>query len=147
MNSLIQVSRQVQPLFIALLFASVGIAPSARAFRPEPIEDEPFENMAAEDDTAADAASGNEEGATGQVANDSNKRVIRMNITKPLQCAGGNVILKGNLVVTFAHPKVGVVKVRSVKEMQPPIKSSPRYQSTGNAPANAIPRPSAVVSY
>jgi hypothetical protein len=39
-----------------------------------------------------------------------NKRMIPINIKKPLQCAGGDVILQGDLVVTFKNvPDLEVV--------------------------------------
>ena len=44
-----------------------------------------------------------------------NKREIRINIKKPLQCAGGDVILRGNLVVTFKLQSRGVVTPTSLK--------------------------------
>jgi len=46
----------------------------------------------------------------GQAENHPNKREIPINIKKPLQCAGGDVILQGNLVVTFKNvPDLEVV--------------------------------------
>ena len=72
MNPLMQLNRQLHYLFIALLVACFAIAQSAQALTPEPAQ---------------------------QIS--PNKWMIPINITHPLVCAGGNVILTGKLVVTF----------------------------------------------
>jgi hypothetical protein len=41
--------------------------------------------------------------------------VINFNIKKPLQCAGGDVVLSGNVLVTFEHTSLGVVQPTSLK--------------------------------
>jgi len=41
--------------------------------------------------------------------------VINFNIKKPLECAGGDVVLTGNVVVTFKHTDLGVVQPSSLK--------------------------------
>jgi len=47
---------------------------------------------------------------SGRADNTPNKREIPINIKKPLQCAGGDVILQGNLVVAFKNvPDLEVV--------------------------------------
>src|SRR5215475_10541119 len=59
-----------------------------------------------------------ENGAMGQQPREKqpNQWVIPVNITKPLQCAGGNVTLHANLVVTFTNvPDLEVVT-------RPPLK-------------------------
>jgi hypothetical protein len=71
--------------------------------------------MAEEDDAVAELGGDTEEAAMGQAANTPNKRVISINIKEPRQCAGGNVGIKGNLVVTFKHTRPGVVIPTSVK--------------------------------
>ena len=49
-------------------------------------------------------------------AENPNQRVIPVNLQEAQQCAGGgDVIVRGNLVVTFEHSKVGIVKADSVK--------------------------------
>jgi len=105
MNYLVQLSRQVQYLLIALLFASFAVVQSVQA---EPSEADPIGNVAEEGNAILEAA-------VGQAANTPNERVMPININKSLQCAAGNVILRGNVVVTFTHPEVGVVLRHSIK--------------------------------
>jgi hypothetical protein len=62
------------------------------------------DNMAEENDAVAEPGSDTveaAEAAMGQAADNPNKRVIPIIIEKNLQCAGGKVILKGDLVVSF----------------------------------------------
>jgi hypothetical protein len=115
MNPLVQLSRQVQHLFIALLLAGFAVAQSAQAVAPEPNEDDVIGNVAEENAAVAELGSDTVEAAMGQAANTPNKRVISINIKKPLQCAGGDVILRGNLMVTFKHTSLGVVQPTSLK--------------------------------
>jgi len=63
-----QLSKQVQHLFIALLFASFAIAHNAQAVSPEPKEADLIGNMAEEDDAVLDLGSEAENAATGQAA-------------------------------------------------------------------------------
>ena len=102
-------------LLIPVVFACFAFAQSARAVGPEPNEGDLIVNMAEEDDAVAELGSDAVEAATGQAANTPNKRVINFNIKKSLQCAGGDVILRGNVVVTFKHTSVGVVQPASLK--------------------------------
>jgi hypothetical protein len=102
-------------LFIPLVFACFALARSAQAVSPEPSEGDLIVNMAEEDDAVAQLGSATVEAATGQAANTPNKREIPLNIRGPFQCAGGNVILSGNLVVRFKHVAVGKVIPISVE--------------------------------
>jgi hypothetical protein len=114
MNPLIQLNRQLQHLFIALLFACFAIAQSAQAVSPEPNEGDLIGNMAEEDDSVAELGTATENAAAAQSTPRQighNKWVIPIDFTKPLQCAGGNVIVHANLVVTFKNvPDLGVVR-------------------------------------
>lgn len=105
MNHLVQLSRQVQCLLIALLFASFAVVQSVQAELPEA---DPIDNVAEEGNAILEAA-------VGQAANTPNQRVMGIDITKFLGCAAGNVRLGGNVVVTFTHPQVGVVLRHSIK--------------------------------
>ena len=102
-------------LLIPVVFACFAFAQSARAVGPEPNEGDLIVNMAEEDDAVAELGSDAVEAATGQAANTPNKRVINFNIKKPLQCAGGEVTLRGNVLVTFKHTSLGVVQPTSLK--------------------------------
>jgi len=115
MNPLVRLIGQVQYLFIALLFASFAVVQSAQAIGPEPGEEDLIVNMAEEDDAVVELGGDTVEAATGQAANTPNKRVINFNIKKALQCAGGDVILIGNVVVTFQHTSLGIVQPISLE--------------------------------
>jgi hypothetical protein len=101
-------------LVIPLLFACFAIARSAHAVSPESNEGDLIGNMAEEHDAVAKLGSGRQNAAAGQSAPRQighNKWVIPIDFTTPLQCAGGNVIVHANLVVTFKNvPGVGVVR-------------------------------------
>ena len=101
-------------LVIPLLFACFAIARSAHAASPKPNERDLIGNMAEEDDAVVELGSGTQNAAAGQSAPvqiGHNKWVIPIDFTKPLQCAGGNVVVHVNLVVTFKNvPDVGVVR-------------------------------------
>jgi len=68
--------------------------------------------MAEEDDAVAKLGTARENAAAGQsIPIGHNKWVIPIDFTKQLHCAGGNVIVHANLVVTFKNvPDVGVVR-------------------------------------
>lgn len=112
MNSILQLSRQLQYLFIALFFASSAVVQSIQAGRNE---DNRATNIAEEEDALSVLGSDTEEAAVAQAANNPNERVMPINIREFLRCAGGDVILRGNVVVTFTHPEVGVVWIHSIK--------------------------------
>ena len=99
-------------LVIPLLFACFAIAQSAQA--AESNEGDLIGNMAEEHGAVPKLGSGTQNAAAGQSAPRQighNKWVIPIDFTKPLQCAGGNVIVHANLVVTFKNvPDVGVVR-------------------------------------
>jgi hypothetical protein len=99
-------------LLVPLLFVCFAIAQSAHAVSPEANEGDLIGNMAEEDDAVAKLGSGTQNAAAGQsIKIGHNKWVIPIDFTKPLQCAGGNVIVHANLVVTFKNvPDVGVVR-------------------------------------
>jgi hypothetical protein len=99
-------------LLVPLLFACFAIAQSAHAVSPEGNEGDLIGSMAEEDDAVAELGSGTGTAAAGQsIKIGPNKWVIPIDFTKPLQCAGGNVIVHANLVVTFKNvPDVGVVR-------------------------------------
>lgn len=109
MYQLVQLNRQVRYLFIAFLLASFAMAQSAQSVGPEPSEGDLNGNMAEEETAVLDLSTNS---ATGQ---GDNTREIPININKFLQKAGGNVILKGNVLVTFEHPELGRVLVKSIK--------------------------------
>jgi hypothetical protein len=95
MTLLIQLNRQRHYLFIALLLACFAFAQSGRAVTPD-----------------LDASTGAASAGTAQQANENhpNKREIRFNVQRGLQCAGGNVTVRGKLVVGFKNvPDFGVV--------------------------------------
>jgi hypothetical protein len=104
-NSMDRSPSRLGLLLIPVVFACFALTQSAQSVGPEP----------GEDDAVAELGSATVEAAMGQAANTPNKREIPFNIKKPLQCAGGDVILSGNLVITFIHPRVGVVTPHSVK--------------------------------
>ena len=101
-------------LLVPLLFACFAIAQSAHAVSPEANEGDLIGNMAKEDDAVAELGTATGNAAAGQSIPRQighNKWVIPIDFTKPLQCAGGNVIVHANLVVTFKNvPDVGVVR-------------------------------------
>ena len=100
-------------LLIPVVFACFALARSAQAVSPEPSKGDLIVNMAEEDDAVAQLGSATENAAAGQAAPrriGHNKWAIPINIRGPFQCAGGNVILGGNVVVTFQHQGLGVVK-------------------------------------
>src|SRR5262245_59415277 len=105
MNPLVQLRRQVQYPFIALLFASLAVVQSVQA---EPDEADPIGDVAEENAAVSDLGS-------EQAKAPSNKQVMPIKITKSLGCASGNVILSGNVVVTFRQTEVGVVWIHSIK--------------------------------
>ena len=102
-------------LLIPVVFACFALAQSAQAVGPEPNEGNLIVNMAEQDDAVAELGSDTVEAAMGQAANTPNQRVINFNIKKPLECAGGDVILSGNVLVTFKHTSPGVVQPTSLK--------------------------------
>ena len=112
MNPIVQLGRQVQYSFIALLFASSAVVQSVQA---GPNEDDRITNMAEEGDAVPDLGGVTEAAAVGQAANNPNQRVMPINIKEFLRCAGGDVILRGNVVVTFKLTEVGVVWIHSIK--------------------------------
>jgi hypothetical protein len=117
MTLLIQLNRQLHYLFIAVLLACFAIAQTARAVTPGSDGGDASGNAAEEEQAVLNLCIDTENAAMGQQANENNpnKRVIPINIRKPLQCAGGDVILHGDLVVTFEHvPGEGVLH-KSVK--------------------------------
>jgi hypothetical protein len=113
MNPLLQLNRQLQHLFIALLLACFAIAQSARAVTREPDGGDPNGNTAEGENAVLDLSTDTESGAMGQSTPKrigDNIWVIPINFTKPLQCAGGDVIVNAKLVVTFRNvPELGVV--------------------------------------
>ena len=100
-------------LLIPLLFACFAIAQSAQAITPEPDGANANSNMAEEGNALLDLRAGTESGAMGQSTPKEigrNKWVIPIDFTRPLQCAGGNVIVHADLVVTFGNvPDLEVV--------------------------------------
>jgi len=122
MTPFIQLNRQLHYLFIALLFASFAVVQSVQA---EPNEDHLIGSVT-EEDNVPDVGTDTEEAAVGQAANDPNQRVFQINIKKSLQCAEGEVMLQGDLVIKFEHvPGVGVV---------PKIVKLERFRGTAVAP-------------
>jgi hypothetical protein len=99
-------------LLIPLLFASFAVVQSVQA---EPNEADLSGNVAEENDAISDL--GNDiEAAVGQATNTpSNRQVMAINIKKSLLCAGGEVRLSGNVVVTFTQPRAGLVFRHSIK--------------------------------
>ena len=101
-------------LLVPLLFVCFAIAQSAHAVSPEANEGDLIGNMVKEDDAVAELGTATGNAAAGQSIPRQighNKWVIPIDFTKPLQCAGGNVIVHANLVVTFKNvPNVGVVR-------------------------------------
>jgi len=112
MKQLVQPGRQVQHLFMALLFASFAVIQSVRA---EPNEDHLIGNVTGEHSAVPGVGTDTEGAAVGQAVNNPNERVMPINIKKFLHCAGGDVILQGNVVVTFKQTEVGVVWFHSIK--------------------------------
>lgn len=118
MNPLIQLTRQLQYLFVALLLACFAIAQSARAVTPEPDGGDANANMAQEDNAIPDLSTGTENGAKGQPTPKElgrNKWMIPIDFTQPLQCAGGNVSVHAELVLAFVHVPGSAVSLDSVK--------------------------------
>jgi hypothetical protein len=118
MNPLIQLNRQLQHLFIALLLACFAIAQSARAVTQEPDGGDPNGNTAEGENAVLDLSTDTESGAMGQLTAiriGDNKWVIPISFANPLPCAGGDVTFRGNLVVTFKHLSVGVVEPTSLE--------------------------------
>jgi hypothetical protein len=123
MNLIVQPGRQIQYLFMALLFASFAVVQSVQA---EPNEDHLIGNVTEEDNAVPDVGTDTEEAGVGQAANDPNQRVIPINIKKSLQCAEGEVMLQGELVIRFEHvPNMGVV---------PKIVKLEKFRGTAVAP-------------
>lgn len=105
MIPLLQLNRKPKYLFIALLLASFAVAQSARAVIPEPEGGNPNGNMTVEETADLDVSSGEANAATGQQANENhpNRRTFGFNFRDPRQCAGGDVTMGGELVVTFQN--------------------------------------------
>jgi hypothetical protein len=89
------------PALAVACFALMPFAQSAQAVGPEPNGGDLIGNVTEEDNAVLELGSDTVEAAMGQVAENPNKRVIPIIIKKPLQCAGGDVILHGDLVVSF----------------------------------------------
>lgn len=133
MNPFIQLNRQLHYLFVALLLACFAIAQSARAVTPEPDGGDPNGNTAEEENAVLDLSSDAESGAMGQSTPKPighNKWVIPIDFTKPLQCAGGNVVVHADLVVTFKNVPLGVV-------IEPPLKLE-GFRGTATAGARKL---------
>jgi hypothetical protein len=115
MNQLASLTRQVQYLFIELLFASFAVVQSAKAVDPESDEADPNTDVAEENDAISDL--GNDiEAAVGQLAIKPNQKVMQIkNFQKSLQCAGGKVILSFKVMVTFRQKYVGFLLPHSIK--------------------------------
>ena len=106
MTPLTQLKRRLHYLFIALLLACFAITQSARAVTPEPNGGDANANMAEEDNAIPDLSTGTGNGAMGQPTPKElgrNKWMIPIDFTQPLQCAGGNVSVHADLVLTFKH--------------------------------------------
>lgn len=105
MIPLLQLNRKPKYLFIALLLASFAVAQSARAVIPEPEGSNPDRNMTVEETADLDVSSGEANAATGQQANENhpNRRTFRFNFRDMRQCAGGNVTMGAELVITFQN--------------------------------------------
>ena len=88
-------------LLIPVVFACFALAQSAQAVGPEPNGGDLIGNVTEEDNAVLELGSDAVEAAMGQAADNPNKRVIPIIIEKNLQCAGGKVILKGDVIVTF----------------------------------------------
>jgi hypothetical protein len=121
MNPLIQLNRQLQHLFIALLFACFAIAQSAQAVSPEPNEGDLIGNMAEEDSALLDLSTDAESAAMAQAAKDPtpNHREITIKwLPIPIVlCAFGSeeVDLRGLLKLAFrAQEDRGARTVRPV---------------------------------
>ena len=101
-------------LLVPLLFACFAIAQTADAVSPEANEGDLIGNMAEEDDAVAALGTAAGNAAVGQSIPRQighNKWVIPIDFTKALQCAGGNVVVHVDVVVTFKNvPDVGVVR-------------------------------------
>ena len=105
MIPLLELNRKLKYLFIALLLASFAVAQSARAVIPEPEGGNPNGNMTEEETADLDVNSREANAATGQQANENhpNRRTFGFNFRDPRQCAGGDVTMGGELVVTFQN--------------------------------------------
>lgn len=95
----IQLNRKLQYLFIALLLACFAIAQSARAVTPEQDQGDPNGNMAQEETADLDVSS--DQGNTAPPS--PNRRTFRFNFRDMRQCAGGDVTMGGELVITFQN--------------------------------------------
>ena len=105
MIPLLPLNRKLNYLFIALFLASFAVAQSARAVISEPEGGNPNGNMTEEETADLDVSSGEANAATGQQANENhpNRRTFGFNFRDPRQCAGGDVTMGGELVVTFQN--------------------------------------------
>ena len=83
MNPLIQLNRQLQYLFIALLLACFAIAQSARAVTPEADEGDPNANTAEENNGRLDLGSGTGNGAMDGVTMDEGMARIKKGANHP----------------------------------------------------------------
>jgi hypothetical protein len=101
MNPLVQLSRQVQHLFIALLFASFAVVQSAKAVDPKPNEDNLIGNVAAEDNAVADLATVAGNATLKGKETKPNHWVIKINFEKFIMCAMEKVRFQGDLEVSF----------------------------------------------
>lgn len=101
-------------LFVAFTIICLVLSPKLQAIGPEPNDGDLTGNMAEEDDAVVELGRDTVEAVT-ETAKTPNKRVINFNFKKPLQCAGGDVIISGNVVITFKHIATGVVWPDSIK--------------------------------
>ena len=103
-------------LLIPVVFACFALAQSAQAVGPEPNEGDLIGNVAEEDNAVLELGSDTVEAAMGQAAANPNKRVLQIkDFEKSLVCAGGKVKLSFKVMVTFTHPRIGVVVRHSIK--------------------------------
>jgi hypothetical protein len=99
-------------LLIPVVFACFALAQSAQAVGPEPNEGDLIGNVTEEDNAVLELSTDTVEAAMGQADDNPNKRVIPIIIEKKnLQCAGGKVILKGDVIVTFKAVILNGVRV------------------------------------
>jgi len=103
MNQLVQLRRQLQYLFIALLFAGFAVVQSAKAVGPEPDGGDANATTVEEGNALAELSIDAGNGAMDQRTPKKvgpNKWVIPINFTMPLpDCAAGNVIVHADLVI------------------------------------------------
>ena len=119
MNRVAQLARQVQYLFVALLFVSFAVVQSVQA---EPNEGDLIGNVTEEDNAVLKLGGYTEEAAVGQAANGPNEQVIQINPTF-CQCVGTSggerVNLSGEFQISLKPGKFlgqhGVVPVLPVK--------------------------------